>query len=358
MSKETSRFELPRSIDRYLAALSKLYAQEGKRQLQEVLVNAQTRVHEEWSRDNWNGGTYGHALYLVIPEALFLTSVKQKDVIQTQIKDDLNKVHNVQNEFVEEVFLEMEVGDDAEWRKDSGLLLVGKRSTSPDATKRIWVADKFRVFLSHKSEVKREAAELRDQLSIHGVSAFVAHEDVHPTKAWQDEIENALVSMDAFVALMTADFHDSDWTDQEVGFAFARAVPIVSVRLGKDPYGFIGKFQALSSSWKTAAEDITRLLIRNDRMFSAYVQALRKCASWDQGNTLGKALTGIEALTPQQIDELVSAYNETTELRGSFAFNGKQSRYYGTGLVSHLNRLGSRQFRFSPDGLIEDRLEL
>lgn len=353
MSKEESKFELPKAIDRHLAALSKLYAQEGKRQLQELIVNAQTRIHEEWSSDNWNGGTYGHALYLVLPEPLFLSSIKQKNDIQTQIKGDLNKVHNVQNEFIEEVFLEMEVGEDHEWRKDSGLLMVGKRAVPPDATKRIWGDEGFRIFLSHKADVKKETAELKERLLQFGISCFVAHEDIHPTKAWQEEIENALVSMDGFVALMTANFHDSDWTDQEVGFAFARGVPIIAVRLGKDPYGFIGKFQGLSSTWLTAAEDIVRILIKNDRVFSAYIQALRKCSSWNEGNTIGKALPGIEALSPQQIDELVAAYNETKELRGSFAFNGSKSRPYGPGLVSHLNRLGARQFRFANNGLIE-----
>lgn len=34
------KFRLPPDIDRYLAALSKLYAQEGKRSLQELIVNA------------------------------------------------------------------------------------------------------------------------------------------------------------------------------------------------------------------------------------------------------------------------------------------------------------------------------
>ena len=76
----------------------------------------------------------------------------------------------------------------------------------------------------------------------------------------------------------------------DLNFAFARGVPLVAVRLGKDPYGFIGKFQGLSSTWLTAAEDIVKILIKHDRMFSAYVQALRKCPSWDSGNTLGKAL--------------------------------------------------------------------
>lgn len=353
MSEHASNFLLLKNIEHYLAALSKLYAQDGKQQFQEIIVNAQVRVHEEWDYDNWNGGTYGHALFLVVPDQMFLNSLAQKGDIESKITEDLNKLHNFQNERISAVFLEMEAAEDHEWRNKSGVLVAGKRDVPPSATKRIWGDVGFRVFLSHKSEVKKETAALKDGLQPFGISCFVAHEDIHPTKAWQDEIEHSLASMDGFVALMTENFHNSDWTDQEVGFAIARGVPIIAVRLGKDPYGFIGKFQALSSTWQTAAEDVVKILIRNDRMFSAYVEALRSCRSWDAGNILGKALTGIEALTTRQIDELVAAYNETSELRGSFAFNGSKPRSYGPGLVSYLNRLGSRQFRISAQWLIE-----
>jgi hypothetical protein len=64
-----------------------------------------------------------------------------------------------------------------------------------------------------------ETAKLKEELGRFGVSAFVAHEDILATRKWQNEIENAHRSMDAFAALMTDDFHDSDWTDQEAGFA-------------------------------------------------------------------------------------------------------------------------------------------
>ena len=353
MAKEPSAYELPKSIDRHLAALSKLYEIDGNRELQELIVNAQTSISEEWSFDNWNGGTAGHALYLILPEQLFLRAVKKKDDIQAQIEEDLNKLHNVQNEFIEKVFIELEVGENHDWRSDSGLLLVGKRSISPEAVNRIWLDETFRLFLSHKSEVKIETAQLKDELRLFGISCFVAHEDIHPTRTWQDEIENALQTMDGFVALMTTDFHDSDWTDQEVGYAFARRVPMIAVRLGKNPYGFIGKFQGLASTWATAAADIAGILIKNDRMFSVYVKELRKCRSWDHGNALGKLLSGIPALNPKQVDELVVAYNETQELRGAFAFNGTKERIYGPGLVSHLNRLDTRKFRFTKDWLIE-----
>src|SRR5208283_1859713 len=119
---------------------------------------------------------------------------------------------------------------------------------------------------------------------------FVAHEDIHPTTEWQNEIENALFSMDAFVALMTQEFHDSLWTDQEVGVAFGRGVPIIAVKLGRDPYGFIGKFQALSCSWDKADKELVKILVKYDGMLSAYIKAVEDCPSFEQGNILAEIL--------------------------------------------------------------------
>jgi nucleoside 2-deoxyribosyltransferase len=82
-----------------------------------------------------------------------------------------------------------------------------------------------------------EAAVLKSRLSVFSASCFVAQMDVRPTTEWQEEIENALATMHGFVALMTPDFHDSDRTDQEVGYALAQGVPMIAVRLGQDPLG-------------------------------------------------------------------------------------------------------------------------
>ncbi len=353
MNTEKRVFELPRTLEGHLATLSKIFANNGERQLQEILVNAKTRIVEEWSYDNWNGGIYGHALYFSIPEPLYLNAVGRKSEIETQIRNELDRIHNVQNEHVAAVFIEMDAMGDHDWRKDSGLLLSGNIMVPTDATKRIWEDEGFRLFLSHKSEVKVETSELKERLRPFGISCFVAHEDIEPTKAWQDEIENALATMDGFVALLTAGYHHSDWTDQEVGFAVARRVPIVAVRLGIDPYGFIGKYQGLRSDWKTASEDVLKILFKNDRMFSSYINALRNCQSYSHGNTLAVALPVIERLTTTQVDEIVAAYNETSELRGSFGFNGGYPKLYGAGLVPCLNRLDMRQYRYSKSGLIE-----
>ena len=238
----------------------------------------------------------------------------------------------------------MEVAEDGDWRQASGLLMTTAKTVIPDQATRIWGDSGFRLFLSHKTEVKRETSGLKERLKFYGVAAFVAHEDIHPTRTWQDEIENALHSMDGFVAIMTEDFHDSLWTDQEVGFALARGVPVIALRMGKDPYGFLGKFQALSTSWDEAAEGVVKLLINRDRMFSTYLQALRNCRSFDDGNVLSRILPALEKLTEQQVDELVTVNNENREVRYSFGFRGNKSSQWGDGLIPHLHRLGAKRF--------------
>jgi hypothetical protein len=204
--------------------------------------------------------------------------------------------------------------------------------------------------------VKEETAELKESLKLFGITSFVAHADIRPTREWQDEIENALGSMDAFVVLLTERFHESDWTDQEVGYALGRGVPLIAVKLGRDPYGFIGKFQALSSDWEKAPVKLVKLLIKEPRMLDAYLQAAAKCKSFDDGNILAKILPAIEGLTAKQVADLVSSFNSNNQLQGSYGFTGKWSSKFGDGLPGHLTRLtGDRYVLTSSDEIQKAR---
>src|SRR5690606_12928274 len=117
-----------------------------------------------------------------------------------------------------------------------------------------WQPGLMRVFLSHLSEHRVFVAELQSELLSYGISAFVAHNDIEPTTEWQVEIETALRTCHSLVALLHPDFHASSWTDQEIGYVMGRGLPVFSIRLGQDPYGFIGRFQGFNGNGKTAAQ--------------------------------------------------------------------------------------------------------
>ena len=347
MSDNGPKFEVPKNIEKYLYMLSQFYKSSNNNLLQEIIVNANTRVHEEWSYDRWDGGIFGHAIYLIIPEIVFLKIFDNKDVIQNQIKEDINKIINIPNEFIDVVFIEVEIKDDHDWRKESGLQLSTIRSVPSESVKRIWGEEEYKLFISHKSESKKIASDLKDNLKIFGISCFVAHEDIEPTKKWQDEIENALFSMDAFLALMTDGFHNSNWTDQEVGVAFARSIPIIALRQGMDPYGFIGKFQALSCEIKSAPIEIVKILIKYQNMKNAFINAVHECTSFEHGNILSRILPFIDNLSDYQANLLIEAFNENSQVRSSFGFNGEKSFVFGDGLVPHLTRWTKKNYSIS-----------
>jgi len=117
-----------------------------------------------------------------------------------------------------------------------------------------WRKGLFRLFVTHLAAQRAFAGELQEALLNFGISAFVAHNDIEPTREWQTQIETALATCDAVVALLHPGFHESNWTDQEIGFGMGRGVPVFSVRFGHDPYGFIGRFQAFQGEGKGAAQ--------------------------------------------------------------------------------------------------------
>ena len=114
-----------------------------------------------------------------------------------------------------------------------------------------WRKRMFRLFITHLATEKVIAAQLQEALLGYGISGFVAHNDIEPTLEWQTQIESALATADSLVALLHPAFHASDWTDQEIGFAMGRGLPVFAVRFGQDPYGFIGRFQGFVGGGKT-----------------------------------------------------------------------------------------------------------
>jgi hypothetical protein len=117
-----------------------------------------------------------------------------------------------------------------------------------------WTPNHFRLFLSHLASFKERTYQLKQALLGFGISGFVAHESIEPTKEWQEEIEKALFSMDALAAIFMPGFKESNWIDQELGVAIGRNVLVIPIRKGLDPYGFIGKIQGFQAQGKTIVQ--------------------------------------------------------------------------------------------------------
>ena len=141
-------------------------------------------------------------------------------------------------------------------------------SASPVHSPDFWEDGYLKAFVSHLSSNKHRVSQLKGHLGQWGISAFIAHKDIQPSREWQREIEAALETMDVMIPVVEPGFRESDWCCQEVGYALGRKVDIVPLRAGLDPFGLFGKYQGIQAKSKLPsqiAEELVGLLLRKPK---------------------------------------------------------------------------------------------
>jgi hypothetical protein len=188
-----------------------------------------------------------------------------------------------------------------------------------------WRKGMLRLFVTHLAIHRDFASELQAELLDFGISCFVAHNDIEPTQEWQAQIETALATCDALIALLHDDFHLSNWTDQEIGFAMGRGVPAFSVRFGQDPYGFIGRFQAFNGNGKTSATLARELFdaYRTDkqtqrRMSEILVALFEGSESFAEAKSRVGYLENLDQWEPSFSTRIRSAVKTNSQVSGSW----------------------------------------
>lgn len=136
-----------------------------------------------------------------------------------------------------------------------------------------WAALPVRVFISHTYANRHLVGQVKTYLEgSYGCAAFVAHDDIVPSRQWREAIRAALNAADLLAAIVFDGFHESQWCDQEVGWALGRGIPIVPFRpsgfdraAAKD--GFIEEHQDASLDANSTGGDDARWIA--DRIFQS-----------------------------------------------------------------------------------------
>jgi hypothetical protein len=185
----------------------------------------------------------------------------------------------------------------------------------------LWRDGQIRAFISHLASEKEFAGAVSDELATIGIQGFVAHDTIDPSLEWQAEIERALRTAHVFVGLVHPGFSASFWTQQEVGWAVGRVIPLFTVRLGEDPRGFSAKFQAPSmigrGAWQVAtavavwlSQDVTFGATVTNRLMSE----VRNARSYKDAEAAALRVEQMGKLSASLLDELERAYLSNDEL--------------------------------------------
>lgn len=257
-----------------IATVSELAKADGSDLEQQILGSAQARL-EEPEYDNWNGGTYYYTLFLTLPVPLFSRLGDTTSTVEETIAKRINQVQRgSNNRKITAVVIQPGLVRPTDSEQE--LSKVIEQRARPRVPQ-FWTPGQFRLFLSHVTAFKQRTAALRQSLSRFHISAFVAHDTIEPGELWQREIEAALRSMDAMAAILTPEFRESRWTDQEVGWALGGGLYVLPIRRGLDPYGFIAEVQGIQGANKTVnavAEEVFLTLLKQKQTRSRMLEAI------------------------------------------------------------------------------------
>ncbi|TRO90536.1 toll/interleukin-1 receptor domain-containing protein [Glycocaulis profundi] len=249
-------------VPKILPALRRLrghYERKGKHDICRLIEESVVYIEPETEFDNWNGGTYGHDVRLFVSDDLMaLIDLDKQSELFESIRADLNKVYpDIENEYVRAFSIGPYFEADPEYQ--AGVPFSMEPIARPEDVG-LWRGNALRLFISHRDGDKELANTIASLLDPVGVSSFVAHDAIKPMREWQKEILNGLLTMEVMLVLLTDEFHESVWTNQEVGFALARNIPIVILKTGKvDPRGFISNKQAIKIPYEAVESEIHRL---------------------------------------------------------------------------------------------------
>ena len=303
---QNSQSIFPKQVSEILATLAEIFRHQGRMEFVELVENAHGQF-DAVNFDNWNGGTTTWVLRLKVPVPLFSLIEPNLTVIEREFLTKLAFLNRIYpNDPLDEVTISPIA---------LGSLMSGHRMTpSESEVRRLWPKGRFRLFLSHVSSQIVVMDKLKIELELRGVSAFLSHSDIKPSLDWQDELERGLRSMQALAAIITPDFHASEWTDQEIGWALGRGVVVVPVRATAEEYGFPRKYQAVRGNLDEPAKlaaSIVRTLLANEQthgeMRRCLVHAFCESRSAQIAGLLGELMTEVEDFTDDEKTNLQTA---------------------------------------------------
>ena len=182
----------------------------------------------------------------------------------------------------------------------------------------------LRIFLSYADEDKFIVGELKRLLEYRGFEVFVAHDDIKPTKIWEDEIIKNLKRCDLFIPIISDNFKKSDWADQETGIAFNENKLIIPMYMDLPPYGFIHKIQGLKinkDQLEMTANDILEIIKENEKFKNEIndfiINSFLGSLSFDQANARAIGLRSI-TLTKEQLQRLIDGTLQNNQIRGGY----------------------------------------
>lgn len=131
------------------------------------------------------------------------------------------------------------------------------------------------IFVSHEHSDANELKKLKDQMAHYDVELFLAHDDIQPGNEWNKVLKKELRDCNAILHIGNQKSKESNFCDQELGFALGLGKDIIPVLTDKSidsPWGFISDRHAT----KCDGVENLKFHILKDEFFNSFVEEKRR----------------------------------------------------------------------------------
>lgn len=198
--------------------------------------------------------------------------------------------------------------------------------------------DRISAFISYSAKQKVIGGRFKTYLEDYcGYDTFIAHEDIPGATVWENEIIKAIRKIDFFIPLISDEFKDSPFTDQETGIAICLRKKIIPVKLNNlDPYGFIEKFQALQYKEyppnSRIKDNVNKLALTiaqigllykpkskyHQKALNSTVYAFCNSGSFDIANATIEIISKCTDLSTNQLNQIIKAIKANSQIYNAF----------------------------------------
>ena len=179
------------------------------------------------------------------------------------------------------------------------------------------------------------AGRIKRGLEYWGVDAFLAHEDIKPSKEWQEEIIENLRNCHVFMPLLTDHFRDSEWTDQESGMARIESKIIIPLSVDIQPYGFLGGYQAFKLDVGALDQSCEKILfvMRDHRelktkVHDSFIRSFLGSTSFDEANARSKLLESLGPYSIRRVNEIIRGSLANSQIFDGFTAGPKVRQFF------------------------------
>lgn len=306
--EETPLANLDGNIGRIVDFIGVRLQNEGAEELLSLWRQAEFSYYELESYGRYEG----HVLNAIIPARLYHSIGLKRLKMQKSLKAFGDEAFAAfDRDYLEEVKIVPRAEDDSSWRLgfEAPVQIIEAEAS------RLWKPDMLRLFVSHRSNVKKPLAQVKQELLGYGVDCFLAHEEIRKTKKWRDMIMQGLLSCHAVLAVGTEGYAGSPWCNQEIGWGLARGVLVLPLLAGESPDGFHAEYQGPTSDLTDpaiTAKSVAEALCEDERsaglLFRGFAKIIEEAYSWETLRDVGYRLNHLDNCPVDELALVESAF--------------------------------------------------